>query len=284
MKTHINYFLIAMLSLLIIACEQKKENPLDVQLNAPFVSNIAVTPDVIDTDSILVGGTPSPNDLITLTFVVSGKATHPDGNGTLKTVQCEILSPTSTSTLATVRLFNNGVFPDTSTTDNIFTGTVSIQIKRVQVGNFSVRLSASDKAGMTSNTIIHRLRVVRSSNAPVISNLVAPDTVTLPPSPYSVLFVMHVNVTDADGKADIEKVYFRNLDSPSDTNKQFLLFDDGIKNDVKYDSVSADGVYSGRFQLPWNTPPQSYRFEFVAVDQLGVMSNKILHTMIVRQP
>jgi hypothetical protein len=284
LKTIIKYLLFAALSFWFIACEEKKENPLDVQLHAPFVSNIKITPDVIDTDSILVGGTPSPNDLITLSFVVSGKATHPDGSVALKTVQCEILSPTSTSPMATVRLYNNGVFPDTSTTDNVFTGTVSIQIKRVQVGNFSVRMSASDRAGMLSNTIIHRLRVVRSSNAPIVSNLVAPDTVMLPPSPYSILFIMHVDVVDADGKADIEKVYFRNLDSPSDTNKQFLLFDDGIKNDVKYDSVSADGKYSGRFQLPWNTPAQPYRFEFVAVDQLGVMSNKILHTLVVRQP
>ncbi len=273
-----------MVSLLLLACEEKKENPLDVQLNAPFVSDIELSPDIIDTDTILVGGTPLPNDIITLSFVVSGRATHPDGNAALNSVQCEIYKPESESPLATVRLYNNGIIPDTSTTDGIYTGRVTIQIKRVQVGNFSVRLYASDYAGMMSNTAIHKLKVVRSSNAPVISNLVAPDTVTLPPSPYSVLFIMHVNVTDTDGKGDIEKVYFRNLDSPSDTNRQFLLFDDGIKNDVKYDSASADGIYSGRFQLPWNTPPQSYRFEFVAVDQLGVMSNKILHTMIVRQP
>ncbi|MBI3193640.1 MAG: hypothetical protein HYZ34_04110 [Ignavibacteriae bacterium] len=283
MKTHIKYFLIVALSLLLFSCEEKKENPLDIQLNAPFVSNIEVTPDIIDTDSILVGGTPSPNDVITLSFVVSGKATHYDGSGALKTVQCEIFNPTSETPMATVRLFNNGIFPDTSSTDNLFTGTVSIQIKRVQVGNFSVRLSAQDQIGMVSNTAIHRLRIVRRSNAPILSNLVAPDTVTLPPSPYSVLFVIHVAVADSDGRSDVDKVYFRSLDSP-DTNKQFLLYDDGIKNDVKYDSAAVDGIYSGRFQLPWNAPAQPYRFEFVAVDQLGFMSNKILHTMIVRQP
>ncbi|MBI3195027.1 MAG: hypothetical protein HYZ34_11275 [Ignavibacteriae bacterium] len=116
-----------------------------------------------------------------------------------------------------------------------------------------------------------------------MSNLVAPDTVTLPPSPYSVLFIIHIAVADSDGRSDVDKVYFRSLDSP-DTNKQFLLYDDGIKNDAKYDSAAVDGIYSGRFKFLWNAPAQPYRFEFVAVDQLGFISNKILHTMIVRQP
>ena len=95
---------------------------------------------------------------------------------------------------------------------------------------------------------------------------------------------MYISAKDSDGAGDIEQVYFRNLDSPSDTNKHFVLYDDGVQNSAQFDLVPNDGIYTNKFQLPWNITPQTYRFEFAATDQLGAVSNKILHLVVVRQP
>jgi hypothetical protein len=131
---------------------------------------------------------------------------------------------------------------------------------------------------------MHAIEVFRSSRAPAISELAAPDTVTLPPSGQVALIFMSVAAADSDGLGDIDEVYFRNLDSPTDTTRKFFLLDDGHVNGVSGDSAANDGVFSIIVQLPSGTPAMTYRFQFEAVDRSGLSSNAILHPLTVLGP
>lgn len=266
-----------LLGLFLTSCDKEKTNPLDSSLNQPIVSWVQVTPETVMTDSIAIG---SSN--VTIQVTAQTKIIDNEGVADLKQVKFRIVKQGSSSILAegTMHYDSTG----SSLTEGYYSVNASFRIQRQNVGAFSFETYAIAGSGLSSNSAFHKINITRSNRAPVISNLFAPDTITLPPAPYAALFNMYVSAMDSDGTGDIEQVYFRNLDSPSDTNRHFVLFDDGVQSSTQYDSLSNDGIFSAKFQLPWNTPPQTYRFEFAATDQLGAISNRILKYIVVRQP
>jgi len=133
--------------------------------------------------------------------------------------------------------------PDAIGGDGIYSGVVNFSLMRVEGGYFELSLSAVDESGNPSNTLKERILVFRSSRAPYLSGLSAPDTVVLPPPNLVSLILLSITANDSDGLEDIEEVFFRNLDSPSDTTRKFFMYDDGDVNGVSGDSVSGDGVF-----------------------------------------
>ncbi|TAK57312.1 MAG: hypothetical protein EPO24_10035 [Bacteroidetes bacterium] len=280
------YLSLLALSLLLFSCDNENTNLIESPINLPIVRGLTVTPNLVDTDTIPWSGQRTPDDELTLHVNLSANAADVDGIGDIKSVRYQILKPASRAIIVQGEL-SLEPFPvpfSSAIPEAYYTADVSFKIKRVNVGNYTVEVYAVDKSNLTSNSDIHAVTVTRYSSDPVISDLAAPDTITLPPEPYSVVFFISLAVSDSDGIGDIAEVYFRNLDSPSDTNRKFGLYDDGLQNDEKYDTTAGDGIYMNRFQMPWNTLARTYRFEFVARDQLANISNKILHYVVVRQP
>ncbi len=111
--------------------------------------------------------------------------------------------------------------------------------------------------------------------APVVSNLVSPDTVSL--SADTTFFTIKIAVQDSNGLADVETVFFNSFIPPDyhpSSANPIEMFDDG---DAQHgDQTAGDGIYS-RIIILTNAPEGSYRWEFQAVDLGGLYSNKITH-------
>lgn len=117
---------------------------------------------------------------------------------------------------------------------------------------------------------------------PVIKNVQAPDTLNVPVID-TLKIALSVDVSDADGPADLSFVFFNTFrpdGSPSSSNP-FQLFDDGnvIANG---DLTKDDGTYSRIIILPPGTSKGKYRFDFQAFDKSDEPSNLISHFMVVK--
>ena len=125
--------------------------------------------------------------------------------------------------------------------------------------------------------------VFRNSQAPVIANLVAPDTVQIIPNGV-VKILMSIDVSDPQGLSDINFVRFRSFlpGGNEATNSPFDLADDG-NSSVTGDDVAGDGTYSILINLPSNTTTGDFRFVFEAEDKSGKESNIIEHILTVIQ-
>lgn len=116
--------------------------------------------------------------------------------------------------------------------------------------------------------------------APVISNLVAPDTVTIGGDTTKIF--LSVTVSDENGLSDINSVYFNSYippdGHPSSANP-IKMYDDGTHGDQK----AGDGIYSTYVVLPpTGVPHGTFRWEFFAQDKNGLLSNKISHNIVVQ--
>ncbi len=116
---------------------------------------------------------------------------------------------------------------------------------------------------------------------PVISNLQAPDTLTV--STDTIKITLSVQVSDADGLSNIQSVFFNAFlpsGAPSGGNP-FGMFDDGnllLNGDI----TAGDGIYSRIIILPPGTTSGSYKFDFQALDKAGEYSNTITHFIVVK--
>jgi hypothetical protein len=114
--------------------------------------------------------------------------------------------------------------------------------------------------------------------APIISNLVAPDTVAIG-SDTTFIFVS-IDVQDDNGLNDIAIVFFNSFlpdENPSSQNP-IQLFDDGTNGDL----VPGDGTYSLIVILPpTGVTRGTFRWEFEARDRGNKSSNIIIHFLEV---
>ncbi|MCW8804269.1 MAG: hypothetical protein OQK57_07725 [Ignavibacteriaceae bacterium] len=114
--------------------------------------------------------------------------------------------------------------------------------------------------------------------APVISNLVAPDTVTL--GTDTTFIFVSVDASDNNGLNDIERVFFNSFlpnGNPSSGNP-FIMYDDGTNGDI----TANDGTYSLVIILPPSgVTLGTYRWEFQAEDRGNKVSIPIIHYAVV---
>jgi len=117
--------------------------------------------------------------------------------------------------------------------------------------------------------------------APVVSNLVAPDTVSLN-SGATTDINLSIQVADSNGLNDINIVFFNSFKPNGDpaTGNPFLMYDDG--NILHGDAVAGDGIYSLIISLPSGTNKGTYRWEFQARDRGKKTSNIIIHNIVVK--
>ena len=95
-------------------------------------------------------------------------------------------------------------------------------------------------------------------------------------------FTLSIKVVDSNGLSDIDSVYvdlFNYQDSNNTTiTPKILLYDDG--NNIHGDNVAGDGIYSRNGSFP-DDSEGNRKFDFVAIDRLGVKSNIVSHNFVV---
>ena len=261
--------------LLTSGCEESGLGPIDSSGLPPYVKRANVRPDTVKLRTITPVNGKYPISADLRMFVEDA-----DGVGDLAVVEADIYFPASVDIVASVPLADNGSGPDSTAKDSVYSGTVRFEVTLAEAGPYRVRFRARDRGGLESNIIDRTLFIDRDNSPPVISDLTAPDTLTLPVAPDSLRILMTVKVTDPDGPADIKEVFFRSLDS-SDPTRKFPLYDNGEPSNG--DAVEGDGIYSIIVVLPPDPSlRKTYRFLFQALDTVGEASNSILHYLTVR--
>ncbi|HED05096.1 MAG TPA: hypothetical protein ENI61_00245 [Ignavibacteria bacterium] len=148
-------------------------------------------------------------------------------------------------------------------------------------GQYSVMYFVTDVNNSTDKVGFQKFDYDNASKniAPVISNLVAPDTLAAG-NTLHVIFIS-VFVHDDNGLKDIKRVFFNSFIPPDghpSSSNPFIMYDNGTNGDI----TAGDGTYSLKIQLPPNVPKGKYRWEFLAQDWSGAYSNKIIHFVVVK--
>lgn len=263
-------------ALLAGGCEDPGTGALDPSGTPPFLEAASVTPDWIDLGTL----PPGPSGvLVAVTATV--RLTDRDAGGSVSPV-VQVFAPGDDAPMASAGLRDDGVSPDVTRRDGIFSARLQFSVTEGDDGSYSVRFSATDELGLRSNTLDRPL-VLKSptpNSPPVLSALVAPDTVSLPTS-GELPITLSVAAADSDGYADIREVYFRSLDSSSPSTRIFL-WDDGDTSGASGDAVAQDGRFTRIIKLTSSNQRGTYRFAFQATDAAGDTSATLLHVMTVK--
>ena len=255
-------------------CESTNEGIVDQSGAPPFLRAAIVDPDTVN-----LRGLPSQDGRYSVSVEVRATVDGSDGGGPAVTVFADLLPPLASDSWLRIQLRDDGSGADLAPGDGEFSARLTFELAQSDAGAFRIRVQALAGAGFQSNAREQTLLVLRENAPPLLSNLIAPDTVLLPPTGSS-LVRMSVDATDPDGPEDIQEVYFLSLDS-SDPSRKFFLLDDGDAN-VSGDAVAGDGTYSIIVQLPATTSRKTYRIAFQAADTFGDTSATLLHNLTVQ--
>ncbi|MBI2619740.1 MAG: hypothetical protein HYW57_06630 [Ignavibacteriales bacterium] len=251
------------------SCEKKYDNLVDPLGQAPLLVAASVSPTTVNTDTINIGPERKPDDLLPIELNVFSKVISERGQFALPMVFATVFSQYHDSSLGSAILHDNGMIPDTAVGDSVYSASIQIQLPRAEIGILSVEIYAESESGYRSNIHVLPLTIVRLNQPPVLSNLIAPDTVR---TSLQNSFLITVMASDADGLADIRSVV---RTTPSGLVLQ--LNDNGTNGDA----VAGDGVFSEVVSLSPPPPPGSYTFTFQAFDRSNEGSNTIAHTIVV---
>jgi hypothetical protein len=252
-----------------LSCEKKDSTIIDPVLNFPTISSASITPNTFDTN--LVHGVAR--------VVVS--SVDP-----IQKVTVQVTDPANTDR-GTFQLLDNGLPPDSTANNGVYTGTVNISMDCRLIGQYKALFLAQTTAGLSSNSITLIFNVINShDHKPVLTNLVAPDSILVPPLGDTVFFCLKITPTDPDGLCDIKDVFFNTFRPPNDTpsiGNPFKMYDDGSQYDC--DPTPNNGIYSSLIILI-HTPDfhfGTYKFKFNARDRSDVLSDTLLHLIYVHQ-
>jgi hypothetical protein len=267
-------------------CEKKQTSVVDSIGFPPALASVAITPDSINLTSI-------PSGQSTVSFIITARVTHPDGPSHIAQVVYSFSAEGGAEPIATGTLLDNGAPPDLIQGDGIFSGQNSVAIQSLLVGKYYCQVSAQDLRGYASNADMSPVIISQVNYPPVISNLQAPNTITL--GGQTQQFKLMVKAADSNGEADISKVLFNSFkpDGSAASGNPFLMYDDGSQNIIippnftSGDAVKGDSIYTLTVIIsPTDsqgnpTAVGAYRFEFQAVDRSNASSQKIVHTIEV---
>jgi hypothetical protein len=293
--SHLKQLLFLVIALFVLGCQSDENTPIDPFHLPPFVKSFTISPSSVNTDTINVGQQRLPTDTLRITVNATAQVSDPEGISNLREVSVGVYRPKSQDLIKTAPLFDNGIAPDAIAGDGTFTGVVAFNILRSDIGDFRVEVTATNKTELSSNSVSVPLAVVRLNKPPMLSDLTAPDSVSIG-SPY-LLFTLTIRANDPDGLGDIQKVFFNSFrpDGSPATNNPFQMYDDGSESQIfpapvftSGDAVKGDGVYTLKIILFPNDPLTGiptqrgvYRFEFQATDRSGAVSNTIVHNLTV---
>lgn len=263
-------FILCWVLVALSGCENRDAGPVDPSGSPPFIRSASVAPDQIPVTALT-----STNGIDYIaTLQVTAIVKNPGGAGTIGSVQANVIPPDGSAPIGSSLLRQQSSAGGNLT----FVGQLQFTVSKSALGAFLVEVSAFDQQGFEGNAVAQTVTIVGKNYPPVLSNLVAPDTVLLPVS-GTVNIPLHVTVSDSNGLGDIRDVFFRSLDS-SNPNTKIFLFDDG--STANGDLVARDGTYSRIIVLDSANDRKTYRFAFQAIDASGDTSATVLHLMTVK--
>jgi hypothetical protein len=247
--------------ILLSGCEKKYDTVINSSGSAPFVSDASSSLTTINTDTMNVGTRRAPNDLLTIEGIVTIKVSHFEGKNEISAVKYSVMVDDSSSILGIGLLNDEGISPDRIANDSIYSGYVQFQFERVLVGKLTLSIWSENQTGDLSNTILLPLTIVRINRPPIISDLIAPDTINLA---TTTTFYNSLKVLDPDGQGDIKSV---------------LRFTPSGK--ILQLHATNDSIYTEQVSL--NPPPSlgPYTFRFCAVDRSNDTSNILIKTIVI---
>lgn len=266
------------IAFLFAGCEKKESSIIDSQGTPPQLTQVTLSPSQINSDTINVGSNRQPEDVLTISTTVVARIQGSSSSPT--SAHYTVSSSDSLRIVSQGTLVDDGLSPDQSKGDGLFTANASFQIRRVQVGKYVVEVYAQSPDGYRSNSLISNLVVFRGNHAPVISGLSAPDTIKL--GGQSQVLLLTLRASDPDGLGDVAKVVFSSFrpDGSASGGNPFAMYDDGSA--MHGDEIAGDGIFSLLVSLPASTQVGTYRFEFQAFDRSNESSNVIVHRISVR--
>jgi hypothetical protein len=273
--------LLAILLITLVGCELKHSSIIDPVPTIPVLLSAWLSQNEINTDTITTNNSQAPQTTFPISFKVYAKV---DFKGIAGNVTVGVSDPVRSTAYASLHLHNDGVAPDTSSADSIFSGTVSMTIDKSFVGPLQVAFGISTDDELRTNSILLPLTIKRNNTPPTIGHLIAADTVTLLSS--SQLIVLMINATDVDGQADIQRVQFKSyIANDTIPRSTIQMYDDGGKDQTpgngNTDKFPGDGVYTVTVELPPTASKGTRRFEFQAFDRSNTGSNIINHFIVI---
>jgi hypothetical protein len=253
-----------------VGCESSNLGTVDPSKETPLLSNASLTPDTIYVDNL----TPV-NDRYQITATL--RVTSTVSSSISQTVTATVIRPNSSTELQTLTL--------SQSSGAVFTGQLQFSISRAQAGRYRIQFLSQTADGLQGNALEIPLKLGRRNSPPTLSNLNAPDSVTIPTG-GSVRAFFTIVASDSDGIADVREVYFKSIDGQNPDFK-FLLRDDGnavpLPNQPPSGDLAAgDGTYSILLTLADSpTIRGRYRFLFNAEDADST-SPTILHVFTIR--
>jgi hypothetical protein len=254
--------ILLLVPLLLLGCEQKFDNVVDTS-----TENYQVTL-VSPSDSVSF----NPSDSLIVIKIVFTSQSKVDN------VNFDMIASDGTKLNSSpVTLFDNGnpVNGDFTANDNRFANKFPMS-EYYPNGNYQIHFYVNQPNGLNNQVALSTFRYNNGQTniAPVISNLVAPDTVAL--GIDTVHIFISVDASDSNGLNDIKNVFFNSFlpnGNPSSGNP-FMMYDDGTNGDV----TANDGTYSLIVALPPSgVLLGTYRWEFQAKDYGNKISNIIIH-------
>lgn len=169
----------------------------------------------------------------------------------------------------------NSALGDSTAGDSVYSAflLLSATLPRAE---YQLSFTALDSMNGRHKITSQKFFFLGKNDAPVLSNLSAPDTLTVVDS---LAFAVAVKATDAQGRSDIRSVYMVSYRPDGTTNGiEFPLLDDGIFPD----NDANDSVYTAGFKVTSANTKGTYRFEFKAVDRSGAVGNVLNHFLLLR--
>ncbi len=254
-----------------VSCEKEDHGVLESQGVSPIISGLSISPSRINTDTINVGPTRLPGDILDLASNAFARVQSSAGVNAISRVEYWVRNHDGSAVLSSGLLLDNGVLPDVASGDSIFSGTMQFQIVRSTIGTLFVEVASEGTGSYHSNSLFLPLEIVRANQPPVLSNLLAPDTILVGANPS---FLITIRASDPDGLPDIRSVI---RTTPS--NLVLPLNDSGVNGDQQ----AGDGIYSETVSLDPPPPAGAYDFTFQAFDRSNVGSNIINKRITVVQ-
>lgn len=221
-----------------------------------------------------------------------------DNTEVISQVWYNVLTSNGSETIiSNVAMFDNGDklnYGDQTSGDKIFSGKTYFGNSKSSgkyLLQFFVKDNVNNEDDNTRVVGFHQFEFDNGQNkfAPVISDLVMPDTVG---RGSANVFIFTVKVTDGNGLKDVEQVYFKFIRPDNSVSGTILMVDDG--NQTLGDAVAGDGIYSFKNSFSDGTPlpngdpnppaqTGNWTFIFQAKDKSNILSNEITHTIFVKE-
>jgi hypothetical protein len=256
-------YLLLLIPLLIWGCEQTFDNVVDTSTESYQVTLVSPSDSITynQIDSLII---------VRINFTTQSKVNNVNFD--------MIAADGSKLNSSPVELLDNGNQSngDVTAGDNRFANKFPMS-EFYPNGNYRINFYVDQQNGLRKQVAVSNF--IYNNNqiniAPIISNLVAPDTVTL--GSDSTFIFISVDASDANGLNDIERVFFNSFlppDGHPSSGNPFIMYDDGTNGDI----TPGDGTFSLIIVLPPSgVTLGTYRWEFQAYDRGNKVSNVIIH-------